>query len=424
MSILPGTLPHGTGSNSTKSNSVVLSELNKNLRILGKEICCLTDTAGAIYVPAFDVAYYVPTFVSENNLTTNILDISNTNSLQIGSPQVLIEAGSTRWAQDIPLYDDALDALEVTYPDCTKYIVPDTDISDPHIFDLTTIAPGFFTLIVTFKYTSGFKATTKLFLNKSTSGVITTQNNLDDQATLRESEFCTNSNDPYREGGASYILSLGHFYIKKVEGQPDVYVNGIDLVTPYTIKGSIAFEEPDPMDKSCCDCLCDKPSYTFNIAATELTRPANATPYTAKDVVGTQFTLSNILQKYGGKGYVTKIRVMSDTKAETWKPKLHFYSSSPTAVTDNSPMAILYSQNAIRLGAVELPALATEDSGTSTTATSIWTAGRPDSNSLAQGILPVTSGTRDLYCILETLDAFTPTSGGKFYIEVTVETVG
>jgi hypothetical protein len=81
----------------------------------------------------------------------------------------------------------------------------------------------------------------------------------------------------------------------------------------------------------------------LTVASVEITRPANTTAYTAKDVIGTIMTFSNALKSNAGNGYITKVRLMGDVSTQTFKSKLHLYSVSPTAVVDNDPFTLLYS---------------------------------------------------------------------------------
>jgi hypothetical protein len=165
-------------------------------------------------------------------------------------------------------------------------------------------------------------------------------------------------------------------------------------------------------------------SGNLTISSVEITRPANTTAYIAKDVVGTIMTFSNALKSNAGNGYITKVRLMGDVSTQTFKAKLHLYSISPSAVVDNDPFTLLYANTTNRLGAIELQALSTEGTG-STACSTIWTAGKADVNGFAQGILPIkgATGSNIIYGILETLDAFTPTSGGKYFVELTVDNI-
>lgn len=162
----------------------------------------------------------------------------------------------------------------------------------------------------------------------------------------------------------------------------------------------------------------------LTVANVEITRPANTTAYIAKDVIGTIMTFTNALKTSAGNGYVTKVRLMGDVPTQTFKAKLHLYAVSPSAVVDNDPFTLLYANTTNRLGAIELQALSTEGTG-STACSTIWTAGKADTNGFAQGILAVkgATGSNTIYGILETLDAFTPTSGGKYFIELTIDNI-
>jgi len=162
----------------------------------------------------------------------------------------------------------------------------------------------------------------------------------------------------------------------------------------------------------------------LTISDYEITRPANTTTYTAKDIIGNVIEFSNALKYVNGNGYITKVRLMGDVSTQTFKAKLHLYSSSPSGIVDNNPFTLLYSNNYSRLGSIDLQALSTEGTGSTACAT-IWTAGKADVNGFAQGILPIKGdgGTNTIFGVLETLDAFTPTSGGKYFIQIIVDNI-
>lgn len=144
------------------------------------------------------------------------------------------------------------------------------------------------------------------------------------------------------------------------------------------------------------------------------TRPADTTAYAANDVVGdaTVWTFATLARISAGSGYVVKARLITDNNAVTARFRLHLFASSVVAIADNSPYTALWAQRADRLGYIDFAAMNTEGTG-STSASSLNATVR----------LPYVCGAnlRTIYGILETLDAFTPTSAQNFFIELTSE---
>lgn len=161
----------------------------------------------------------------------------------------------------------------------------------------------------------------------------------------------------------------------------------------------------------------------FATVAVELTRPTGTTAYAALDAISDStsaptvvFQFANLLRLTGGTGLLIKARLMTDQKTCTARFKLHLYRSAPTAINDNAPFTTLYANNAIRLGSIIFPACSTEDPTNSTSAQAIAIPG--DGSNLP---LEVSSATRDIYGLLETLDAFTPADSQKIYIGLSVD---
>lgn len=151
--------------------------------------------------------------------------------------------------------------------------------------------------------------------------------------------------------------------------------------------------------------------------ATEFTRPANTTAYTAKDVVGPAvaavLTFTGVGREVGGGGYITKARLLTNQSTNTARYRLHLYHTAPSAIADNSPLTLLWANRSYRFGAIDLAAAGTEGSG-SDAANSL--------NAETRLAFICHTDTRDLFGVLETLDAFTPASGQQFFVELTAET--
>jgi hypothetical protein len=145
------------------------------------------------------------------------------------------------------------------------------------------------------------------------------------------------------------------------------------------------------------------------------TRPADTAAYAALDTVSnstsapTVLTFANIARVSGGSGYLVKARLMTNLSTDTKRYRLHLFYVAPTAINDNSPYTLLYANAANRIGEVTFNACTTEGTG-STAARSMRDDFRLSFN---------TSGSRDLYGILETLDAGTPSSAQQYFIEIT-----
>ena len=155
--------------------------------------------------------------------------------------------------------------------------------------------------------------------------------------------------------------------------------------------------------------------------STEITRPTDTTAYTANDIVSNAtsgnalITLSSVVRANGGSGYITGIRLSTNKKSITPRFRVHFFNASdPTFVGDNVPHKELYADAGKRLGYYDLPAMATAaDSTNSDMSRAIDLAVR--------FTFVAAAATTNIYALLETLDAFTPNSGQKFNLTVTVD---
>ena len=151
-------------------------------------------------------------------------------------------------------------------------------------------------------------------------------------------------------------------------------------------------------------------------SAATLTRPSDTTAYTAKDAVSnstsapTVLTFADLARVNAGSGYIVKARLMTNQSTNTARFRLHLYHTAPTAINDNAAHTLLWANRANRLGYIDFAATQTEGSG-SDAATS--------QNDTVRLPFVCASGSRAVYGLLETLDAFTPASGQIIYIELT-----
>lgn len=148
------------------------------------------------------------------------------------------------------------------------------------------------------------------------------------------------------------------------------------------------------------------------------TRPADANAYSALDAVSNStsapavLTFSNAMRVSSGSGYLTKARLCTDQSTNTARYRLFLFSSAtPTLINDNSPYTMLWSENAIRIGQVDIPALNTEGTGSTEAC----------GTNIVDRIPLVASGSANVYGVLETLDSWTPASAENFAITLWVD---
>jgi hypothetical protein len=151
--------------------------------------------------------------------------------------------------------------------------------------------------------------------------------------------------------------------------------------------------------------------------AVELTRPADTTAYAANDIVSdstsapTLLAFANLARVNGGSGYIVRAILRTNRATDTARFRLHLFNTNAgiaAPLTDNAAYETRYADRALRAGIITFDALAT-GGGSSDSAGVTMDALR----------LPVVfaAGSRTLYGLLQTLDAFTPVSGQKFWVE-------
>lgn len=164
---------------------------------------------------------------------------------------------------------------------------------------------------------------------------------------------------------------------------------------------------------------------TFSIwtdATLQTARVGNAA-YTSGGSTTTMGFLPDIFRDVSGAGFTVKVFILNSVETNTWKPRIHLFSSPITAIADNAAMPLLFASRASYIGSIDLVAFTTEDTTAGDSGSTIWTPGKVDVLGNVQGVLAVKNGTgtRDLYFHLETQDIFTPTSLQQFYVEITIE---
>jgi hypothetical protein len=147
------------------------------------------------------------------------------------------------------------------------------------------------------------------------------------------------------------------------------------------------------------------------------TRPSDTTAYAANDAIADSITaptllsFANCANANGGQGYIVKTRLLTNQKTCTARFRLSFYHTAPSPVNDNAPKPMLYVDKDKLIGRIDLDPCNTED----TTSDAAY--------ALSTTLLPYVCAAADttIYCILTTLDAFTPASAQQFYLEITCE---
>ena len=147
-----------------------------------------------------------------------------------------------------------------------------------------------------------------------------------------------------------------------------------------------------------------------------------AAAYAAEDVlsesatVGTVWTFAAVVPANGGKGYIVKAQVISETNAITPLLTLFLFNATPTSVINDNLQntALLHADLANYVGKIEFPALA-ELNGDSEAIVTPSTAGE----------LPLrfecASGANDLIGILVTADAFTQVATEDMTVVIVTE---
>lgn len=149
-----------------------------------------------------------------------------------------------------------------------------------------------------------------------------------------------------------------------------------------------------------------------------ITRPANTTAYAASTVINatgatSAIALTNFSSGNAAFCRVTRVQFWTNQNANTSRYRLHLFNAIPTALyADQSLMQILFADISTKLCEIDVPALRT---GGSSSDTAYY-----DNNALNYPFIGPASATT-VYCLIETPDGFTPTSGQQFAARFEVE---
>lgn len=154
------------------------------------------------------------------------------------------------------------------------------------------------------------------------------------------------------------------------------------------------------------------------VVAVTLTRPADTTAYAALDTIAdstsapTIISFANVARVNAGTGYIVKARLETNQSTNVARFRLHLYHTTPTAINDNAACTVLWANRANKIGFIDFDPAITEGTGSDVAITL---------NASARLKFTCATGSKTIYGILQTRDAFTPVSAQNFYIELTSE---
>lgn len=226
------------------------------------------------------------------------------------------------------------------------------------------------------------------------------------------------------EGSSSLFIPCEGAKTFKVIGTSSVKILFVNRVTnfdngknPTTIVGSLIAL---PVDVQFSSLTTTNPFYFYNVGnqvkvTATITRPANTTAYTANKVVGntTYSTISTGI--IAGAGFkITAVTLEVDANSGVVMPaegfRLHLYNASPAAIVDGAAFNLPSGDRSKYLGFI--PILTPTVLGDTQ-----WSQNNVSFSS------KLASGSSSLYFYLETLGAWTPSSGLVIKPVLTIETV-
>lgn len=142
------------------------------------------------------------------------------------------------------------------------------------------------------------------------------------------------------------------------------------------------------------------------------TRPANTTAYAAGYVVSNSTSATTLMsfsiaRVNAGTGYITGARLVADQKSITPRFRVHLFNANPTVSADGALNKELYADESKVIGVFDLPAMTTPGDTTNSTLSRAY-------DYTIRIPFKCASGSTTVFAYLETLDAFTPASGGNF----------
>lgn len=226
--------------------------------------------------------------------------------------------------------------------------------------------------------------------------------------------------------GDIWYLSPGNIFLRFDGSNVSIEVVGVEwrdkdpvlykgAITSLTKSTGVAYTDKDDLLSEVNTLITGGGSggAAFKTFSVEITRPADATPYSINDVVSGAVvlnTISNVAKATGSGVHITRVRIQTeDTGVAGVKFNVHIYGSTPTTtgLVDNGAFTISYANATKRVGAIPV-VMGTGNQNT---------VGMNDYNQVM-----VNPTARDLYIILETATAFTPSGNStKFTIFIDCE---
>jgi hypothetical protein len=154
------------------------------------------------------------------------------------------------------------------------------------------------------------------------------------------------------------------------------------------------------------------------LTSAEFARPANATQYTAGDVVGPVTTPAvqtfALASKYSSGGLeIVEARLSKSTNVTTLATfRVNIYNAAPTAIADNLAWSYLYADREKFIGYIDLDIMVSD--GASAGAVGQMAATR------LPLVASTASGTASLYAVITAVGGYTPGSAETFALSLTV----
>jgi hypothetical protein len=197
-----------------------------------------------------------------------------------------------------------------------------------------------------------------------------------------------------------------------VSGVP-LQVSGVTSISSGTVTGTFVISNtssnPVPITDSGSSLTVDGKAYRSMV---QFTRPNDASGYVAGDVIGASGSAIHTLSGVGPSGGYILIQSVEFIIDSTSVPsgmgsfRTHFYTSTPSGITDNAAFNLVSGEAGSYVGYIDLPTPL--DLG-STLYTQTDYPGR---------LIQLASGSTSLFCEIQTVNAYTPASGTSHMFRV------
>lgn len=203
-----------------------------------------------------------------------------------------------------------------------------------------------------------------------------------------------------------------HYKVSTISGQP-FEVTGVTTISSGTVTGTFVINNtssnPVPITDSGGSLTVDGKAYRSMV---QFTRPNDASGYIAGDVIGTSGSAIHTLSGVGPSGGYVIIQSVEFIIDATSVPsgmgafRTHFYTSTPSGIVDNAAFNLTSGEASSYVGYVDIPTPL--DLG-STLYSQTDYPGR---------LIQLASGSANLFCEIQTVNAYTPASGTSHMFRV------